>query len=307
MDVRLFTSTPGYASGAVLGALGLAGVIYALTEAGNKGWSAPVVVVTGLAGVIGLVSFVAVEARSPHPILPLDIFRSRQFTAANLVTFVVYGALGGALFLLPIVLQRASGFSPLKAGTAVVPLTIVMLLLSARAGRLAQRIGPRLPMTLGPIVAGLGLILLVRVGPPHQPPDVGAPPSGLGQRLADRPAVVDLLFGVTPPVGEPQPVAPPHPVDLAGQAAVNNEVARVAGLIAVAALPIAVGITASSYAHPSELTDGFQTAMVVCGLLCMAGGVLSWLTIRNPEPAVEQPEEVQCSYHCAVDATPLAG
>src|SRR5205085_3912154 len=96
--------------------------------------------------------------------LPLDIFRSRQFTSANLVTFVVYGALGGALFLLPIELQRAAGFSPLEAGTAIVPLTIVMLLFSARAGRLAQRIGPRLPMTIGPIVAGGGLLLLTRVG-----------------------------------------------------------------------------------------------------------------------------------------------
>jgi len=284
-------------SGAVLGALGLAGVIYALTEAGNKGWSAPVVVVTGLAGVIGLVSFVAVEARSPHPILPLDIFRSRQFTAANLVTFVVYGALGGALFLLPIVLQRASGFSPLKAGTAVVPLTIVMLLNSARAGRLAQRIGPRLPMTGGPIIAGAGLLLLTRIG-------------------ADASYVTDVLPGIVVfAVGMSFTVAPLTATVLAAASerhagvasAVNNEVARVAGLIAVAALPIAVGITASSYAHPSELTDGFQTAMVVCGLLCMAGGVLSWLTIRNPESAVEQPEEVQCSYHCAVDATPLAG
>src|SRR4029077_9821274 len=93
-------------SGAFLGALGLAGVIYALTEAGSKGWSAPAVVITGLIGVVALVAFVMVEARSPHPILPLDIFRSRQFTAATLVTFVVYGALGGALFLLPIELQR---------------------------------------------------------------------------------------------------------------------------------------------------------------------------------------------------------
>jgi hypothetical protein len=89
--------------------------------------------------------------------------------------------------------------------------------------------------------------------------------------------------------------------------AVNNEVARVAGLVAVAALPIAVGITASSYAHPAELTDGFHTAMVVSGLLSMGGGVVSWLTIRNPQPAAKAPEEAPPRYHCAVDATPLAG
>ena len=283
--------------GAVLGALGLAGVIYALTEAGNKGWTAPVVLVTGLVGVVALVAFVVVEARSPHPMLPLNIFRSRQFTAANLVTFVVYGALGGGLFLLPIVLQRASGFSPLEAGMALVPLTIVMLLNSARAGRLAQRIGPRLPMTGGPIIAGAGLLLLTRIG-------------------VDASYVTDVLPGILVfSLGISFTVAPLTATVLAAASeehagvasAVNNEVARVAGLVAVAALPIAVGITASSYAHAAELTDGFQKAMIVSGVLCMAGGVLSWLTIRNPEPAVAEAEEAPCNYHCAVDATPLAG
>src|SRR5438270_1714354 len=284
-------------SGAILAALGLAGVIYALTEAGNKGWSAPAVVITGLVGAVALASFVTVEARSPHPMLPLNIFQSRQFTAANLVTFVVYGALGGALFLLPIELQRAAHFSPLEAGTALVPLTIIMLLNSARAGRWAQRIGPRLPMTAGPIIAGAGLLLLTRIG-------------------ADASYVTDVLPGMLLfSLGLSFTVAPLTATVLAAASeehagvasAVNNEVARVAGLVAVAALPIAVGITASSYAHAAELTDGFHTAMIACGLLCMAGGVLSWLTIRNPELSVEEAEAAPCSYHCAVDATPLAG
>lgn len=284
-------------AGAVLGALGLAGVIYALTEAGDKGWTAPVVVVTGLVGLVALAAFVVVEARSPHPMLPLGIFRSRQFTAANLVTFVVYGALGGALFLLPIQLQRAAGFSPIEAGLALLPLTIVMLLFSARAGRLGQRIGPRVPMSVGPIVAGAGLLLLTRVG-------------------ADASYISDVLPGmVVFSLGMSLTVAPLTATVLAAASeehagvasAVNNEVARVGGLIAVAALPIAVGLTASTYANPALLTDGFHTAMIVCGLLCMAGGVLSWLTIRNPEPAVEEAEPAQCHYHCAVDATPLAG
>src|SRR5207248_11281845 len=104
------------------------------------------------------------ERDASNPMLPLDVFRSRQFTAANLVTFVVYAALGGSLFLLPIQLQRVVGFSPLKAGTALIPITVVMLLLSARAGRLAQRIGPRLPMPVGPTLAGVGLALLARIG-----------------------------------------------------------------------------------------------------------------------------------------------
>jgi len=284
-------------SGAVLGALGLAGLIYALTEAGNRGWSAPIVVVTGVVGALALITFVVVEARSPHAMLPLDIFRSRQFTAANLVTFVVYGALGGGLFLLPIELQRAAGFSPIAAGLALLPLTIVMLLLSARAGRLAQRIGPRLPMTIGPIVAGAGLLLLTRVG-------------------ADASYIGDVLPGMFVfSVGMSLTVAPLTATVLAAASeehagvasAVNNEVARVAGLVAVAALPIAVGLTASAYAKPAELTDGFHAAMVVSGLLCMGGGVLSWLLIRNPAPAVTEAEAAPCPYHCAVDATPLAG
>ncbi|MBV9042670.1 MAG: MFS transporter, partial [Acidimicrobiia bacterium] len=277
-------------------ALGLAGVIYALTEAGNKGWGAPIVVVTGLVGIVALASFLAVETRSPHPMLPLGIFRSRQFTAANAVTFVVYGALGGALFLLPLELQRAGGFSPLEAGVALFPLTIVMLLLSARAGRLAQRIGPRVPMSLGPIVAGTGLILFARIGVNADYwTDVlpGVLVFALGLSLTVAPLTATVLDA-----------APDEEAGVAS--AVNSQVARVAGLIAVAALPIAVGITTATYAHPAELTDGFHTAMVVCGLLAIGGGVLSWLTIRNPEPSVEK-EEVACHYHCAVDATPLAG
>jgi EmrB/QacA subfamily drug resistance transporter len=291
------TMPPGIdVSGALLGALGLAGVIYALTEAGDKGWGAPVVLITGLAGVVALVSFLVVEGRSPHPMLPLGIFRSRQFTAANAATFVVYGALGGALFLLPLELQRAAGFSPLEAGVALFPLTIVMLLLSARAGRLAQRIGPRLPMTLGPIIAGVGLVLLVRVGVSTEYwTDVlpGVLVFSLG-----------LSFTVAPLTATVLDAAPDEEAGVAS--AINNEVARVAGLVAVAALPIAVGLTTATYAHPAELTDAFHTAMVVSGLLAIAGGVLSWLTIRNPERAAVK-EEVSCHYHCAVDATPLAG
>src|SRR4051794_20904132 len=265
-------------SGAVLAALGLAGVIYALTEAGNKGWSAPAGVVTGLAGAAALATFVVVEARSPHPMLPLGIFRSRQFTAANLVTFVVYGALSGSLFLLPLELQRAAGFSPLEAGGALVPLTLIMLVNSPRAGRMAQRIGPRVPMTIGPIVAGLGFLLLTRVGQDASYfADVlpGVAVFGLGLSFTVAPLTATVLAAASE--------------EHAGVAsAVNNEVARVAGLIAVAALPIAVGLSSAAYRSPALLTDGFHSAMVVSGLICIAGGLLSWATIRNPEPVDEE-------------------
>ena len=155
-------------------------------------------------------------------------------------------------------------------------------------------------MTVGPLIAGVGLLLLTRVG-------------------VDASYVSDVLPGVVVfSLGMSLTVAPLTATVLAAASekhagvasAVNNEVARVAGLIAVAALPIAVGLTTATYNNPAELTNGFHTAVVVAGLLCMSGGVLSWLTIRNPEPAAGAPETVepvQCSYHCAVDATPLAG
>ena len=111
-------------------------------------------------GVMALVAFLVVERRSPHPMMPLDLFSSRQFSAANLVTFVVYGALGGVFFLLVAFLQISAGYTPLAAGAASLPVTLLMLLLSARAGALAQRIGARIPLTVGPIVIGAGMLLM---------------------------------------------------------------------------------------------------------------------------------------------------
>jgi hypothetical protein len=117
--------------GTALAALGLGGVIFALTAGPVEGWDVPIVLVPGVCGIIALISFVLVERFSRHPLLPLAIFRSRQFTAANVITFIIYGALGGALFLLPIQLQRVVGLSALESGSALIPMTILMLLLSS--------------------------------------------------------------------------------------------------------------------------------------------------------------------------------
>ena len=164
-ETRNESAPPGLdVVGAGLTAVGLAGVIYALTEGPERGWSSPAVAVALVGGLVCLVGFVRVESRSAHPLVPLEIFRIRQFSATNLVTFVVYGALGGALFLLPIQLQTVLGFSPLESGTALLPLTVIMLIGSARAGRLATRIGPRIPLTVGPIVSGCGLGLMASIG-----------------------------------------------------------------------------------------------------------------------------------------------
>jgi EmrB/QacA subfamily drug resistance transporter len=268
--------------GAALAAAGLAGIVYALTDGATKGWTSPVILASGLGGVAALAGFVLWERRTPAPMLPLDIFASRQFTSANLVTFVVYGALGGALFLIPIQLQRVVGYSPLASGVSLVPVTLVMLLLSARAGRLASRIGPRLPMTLGPLGVAAGLALYTRVGPGASYPVDILPASlvfGLGLVLTVAPLTSTVLAAA--------------PAEHAGIAsAVNNDVARTAGLLAVAVLPVVAGITGAGALEPAAFAAGFRTAMIIAAVLCAAGGVLSWVAIRNPEPEPEAAEPV---------------
>jgi len=284
--------------GAALAAAGLAGIVYALTDGPTHGWTSPVILATGLGGVAALAGFVAWERHTPAPMLPLDIFASRQFTAANLVTFVVYGALGGSLFLLPIQLQRVLGYSPVASGVALVPITVIMLLLSARAGHLASRIGPRLPMTLGPLGVAAGFALLARVGP-------GA------SYLADiLPASIVYGLGLTLTVAPlTSTVLAAAPAEHAGIAsAVNNDVARTAGLLAVAVLPVVAGISGADALEPERFAAGFRTAMTIAAVLCAAGGVLSWLAIRNPEPEAAEPKAAE-EHHlsCPINAPAPGG
>ncbi len=269
--------------GAALAALGLAGVTYALIEGPGSGWGDPVVVTSLVVGVAAIVAFLLVEHASRHPMLPLDIFRSMQFTGANVVTFVVYAALGGAFFLLAIQLQQVVGFTAFETGLALVPMTIVMLLLSARAGRLAQRIGPRLPMTAGPLVAALGLALMTRIG-------------------ADSAYLTDVLpAAVVFALGLSLTVAPLTATVLAAASdehagvasGVNNDIARIGSLIAVAVLPPLAGISGEDYLDPAAFSDGFSTAMWIAAGLCALGGVLAFLTIRRPMAGPEpEPEPV---------------
>ena len=266
-------------AGAALTALGLAGVTYALTEGDAQGWTDPTVVTLGVLGVASLAGFLAVEARGSHPMVPLDIFRNRLFSAANAMTFIVYAALAGALFLLPIQLQQVAGYSPIEAGSALIPMTLLLLLLSSWAGRLAQRIGPRLPMGLGPIIAGAGLALLTRVGPDASyVADVlpGVLVFGLGLAVTVAPLNVTVLGAA----GE----------ERAGVAsAINNAVARVAGLIAVAVIPLAAGISGDDYLVPAAFDEGFQTGVIICAIACAAGGVLALATIRSTDAVTGSP------------------
>jgi EmrB/QacA subfamily drug resistance transporter len=290
-------------AGAALAAVALAGITYALIEVTGGGGVAGPVAAAAL-GLGAAIAFVRVEhrrTRSPDrvpPMLPLDVFASRQFSSVNVVTFVVYAALSGVIFLLVLELQVVAGFSPLAAGTALLPTTILMLLLSSRAGALAQRIGPRWPMTAGPAVCAVGLLLLTRIGP-HASYVADVLPGviifGLGLSLTVAPLTATVLASAD--------------VRHAGVASgVNNAVARAAGLLAVAGLPAVVGLTSAAYHSPAAFGSSFRTAMVVCAGLLVCGAVLAALTINNdvlhaaPDGPVAEPE---CRMNCAVGSPPL--
>ena len=285
--------------GALLGALALGGTTYALIE-GPGGMSA-VIVVAGAAGLAALVGFVVAERRAAAPMLPLDIFASSQFTAANVITFVVYAAIGGFFFLFVSFLQISLGYSPIAAGAASLPVTVLTLLLSARSGMLAQRIGPRIPLTVGPLLMAGGLLLLTRL----EPGDAyvsGVLPAvtifGLGLTLVAAPITATALAGTDE--------------SHAGVASgVNNAVARVAGLLAVAVLPLIAGITGDSFYDPSAMTDGFHIAMFACAALAVAGGLTAWATISRdaleaePRRRGRPPTEVPAEFACSVAGPPL--
>ena len=270
--------------GAALGAVALAGTTYALIEAPGRGAGSVPVVSAAVVGVAAALAFVAVERRTRAPMLPLGIFASRQFSAANGVTFAVYAAFGAIFFLLVLHLQVVAGFSPVAAGTAMLPITVVMLALSARGGALATRIGPRLPMAGGPLVCAVAVLLMLRIGP------------GAGYLTDVLPAVV--VFGL----GLSLMVAPLTATALASADArhaglasgVNNAVARAAGLIAIAVIPAAAGLGGDSYTDPAAFDAGFRTSAVVCAVLLVAGGLLAAATIRNDVledgPTQEDPE-----------------
>ena len=256
--------------GAVLGVVALAGTTDALIAAGDdpggvQVWTA------GAVGGTASAAFGRWEHRSPAPMLPPSLFRDRQFTGTNLSTLAVYGALGGWSFFVVLELQTVLGYDALAAGAAMLPPTVLLTLLSARAGALAQRIGPRLPMTVGPLVAATGMLLLVRVhaGASYWG-DVlpGSALVGLGMSALVAPLTATVL-GAAPDA-------------MAGIASgVNNAVARAAGLLAVAALPVAVGLPGGQWPSPAAFTAGFETAMVVCAVVMAAGGLAAWLTVRN--------------------------
>ncbi|WP_329219532.1 MFS transporter [Streptomyces sp. NBC_01485] len=278
--------------GAFLGALALALVTYALIEAGSG--SLGVVVAVAVAGVATGVAFVVVEHRRPDPMLPLDIFASRQFTAVNLVTLCVYAAFGGFFFLSAVQLQVVAGWSALGAGTALLPTTALMLLLSARSGALAERIGPRIPLTVGPLLCAAGMLLMLRVGP------------GASYVSDVLPAVLVLGLGMVSLVA-PLTATVLASVDVAraGLASgINNAAARIAGLVAVAGLPLLTGMGQEAYRSPDAFNDAFRRAMLLCAAALTLGAALAFTTVRRLPPDCRRPE---CRTHGSVLAPPLEG
>ncbi|GGZ13985.1 MFS transporter [Streptomyces inusitatus] len=269
--------------GAVLGAAALTLVTYALIA---PAWWA------GAAGVVVGVAFVAVERRRPDPMLPLSIFRSRLFTAVNLVTLCVYAAFGGFFFLVALQLQVVSGYSPLQAGVALLPTTVLMLLFSARSGALAERIGPRIPLTVGPLLCAAGMLLMLRVGErPSYVADVlpALLVMGLGMVTLVAPLTATVLASVD--------------TARAGIASgVNNAAARAAGLLAVAALPLLAGMGPEAYRSAAEFGATFKRAMPMCAGVLVLGALIAAGWVRRPERAGPRPE---CRVNCGVGAPPL--
>lgn len=276
--------------------LDLTGTVLAAAGLGTLTWGLTALWVPGtVAGALALVAFVLVERRSPHPLVPPALFRDRSFGAANAVTLLIYGALRVVFLLLVLQLQTVAGFGPLAAGTALLPVTVIMLVFSARAGALAGRIGPRLPMTIGPLVGATGLLLMLRIGPGASwPADV-------------LPAV--LVFGaglaltVAPLTATVLDAAPDRFVGSAS--GVNNAVARAAGLLSVAVIPGIAGIAGAAYTDPVAFAAGFRVAMTIAAGLLVLAALVAFVLIR-PRTGTGTADrlQIEAGPHCGVVAPP---
>lgn len=250
-------------AGAALGILGLGLPVFALIEQERYGWSSPIIVIAIILGVISFGAFLWRERVAREPMLPLSLFSVRNFAWGNLTTFFVYGAISLGGFLLAVFLQQVAGYPATFAGLATLPVTILSFVLSSRVGTIAGRIGPRVFMSVGPIVAAVGFFVYVFAG---------AHPDYWTQIL---PGV--LLFGC----GMALTVAPLTSAILGSidkrqagiGSAVNNAVSRIAGLVTIACVGLIVG--------PVLTVDGFTRGMVVTAGLLVLGGISSVVGIRN--------------------------
>jgi EmrB/QacA subfamily drug resistance transporter len=307
--------------GIALSAAGLAGPVFALIEQPARGWGDPIVWAPLAAGVACFALFLLREARLRHPMLELSLFRVRNFRVANLTTLTAYAGLIAGLFFVALFLQQVGGYTPLEAGLATTPISLILFVLSPRFGRIASGVGPRAPMSVGPIVGGIGLIMLLRVG---------SDPGYLGEVL---PAIVVFGLGlsatVAPLTATVLDSVEERHVGIAS--GINNGISRVAGLFAIAVLGAVISAgfgssidsnlgarplspraaTAVSEAKEQPLavpapkrlapgeaarvrsaaadasTSAFHLGVLIAGLLMIAGGVVAGFGIENPKRRVE--------------------
>lgn len=265
--------------GACLCVLGLGGMVFALIEQPHYGWNSPVIYVPLTLGVLAFAGFIVYERRASDPMLELELFTHRNFAVGNVETFSMYAGLAILFFFLVIFLQQVAGYSALESGLATLPVTIVLFALSRRFGSLADRHGPRLFMAAGPLVAGAGIMLLLRTGL-HTSYVTDVLPAmlvfALGLSLTVAPLVATVLADV-------------EERDAGIASAINNAVARVAALIGVSAVGVVVARTlvGDTFSPNEESVRAFHQVVVVCSVLVAAGGVIGALGIVNPRRAVE--------------------
>lgn len=267
--------------GAVLAALGLAGPVFALVEQPQRGWTSPVVLLGLGGGAILLGAFVAWERRVRDPMLPLELFENRNFSVTNIETLLVYAGLASLFFFLTIFLQSVAGYSALESGLAGLPVTVLLFFLSSRIGALSARFGPRLFMGVGPLVAAGGVFLLVRLDE-HVDYARDLLPAMIVFGLGLAMTVAPLTATVMAEAGRG---------DSGIASGVNNAVARVAGLLGIAV----VGVAVAGRSGAELDLAGFRVGMAITAVVVGAGGLVGLLGIRNPavasdeEPVVSSP------------------
>jgi len=331
-------------TGIGLSAAGLGGPVFALIEQPTRGWGDPVVWGLLLAGIVCFALFVVHEARTRHPMLELSLFRIRNFWVANVTTLSAYAGLIGGLFFVGLFLQQVAGYSAIEAGLATTPVSLILFFLSPRWGKLASGTGPRLPMTFGPIVGGIGLLLLLRVGSNADYVTDVLPAIlvfGLGLSATVAPLTATVLDSVEE-----------RHVGIAS--GVNNGIARVAGLLAIAILgavisgyfgsaldsnlgnqplgpraeqivsdakaqPLAVPKTGKlppaqaarlSTASADASTSAFHLGIGIAGILMIVGGAVSGFGIENPRrqiqavPSRGSAQAGECGHGSEADCAP---
>jgi len=257
--------------GAASVTLGLAGLVGALIAGPDFGFGHPWVLAIGVGGLVMLIAFLLIERRVRYPLLPLGVFRSRQFSGVNGTTLVVYAAINTVFLFLMLQLQTVMHYNPIAAGASLLPINALMLAFSPLAGRVAERSGPRLPMVIGCLVAGAGSLLFMRVRP------------GASYVATVLPAATTFGVGLACFVAPLTSVAlGALDQDLAGLASgVNNAVARLAGLLATAIIPLAIGLGGVRELRGDELAAGFPRAAIICAALCVVGAAIAALTIGD--------------------------